>query len=442
MFHRVPVLACSAALSLSPVQVHADVFSLWGAGATGVAEAGARSAIASDGTAVHHNPAGLAFGQGEDAEVGMLLTTSRLRAANRPVDLDQRMGIVGSTSFSPTLLYSLSLRIGFLFHTPSGAMLRVRTREAHAPQFPYYDNRSQRLVAVPGLGLRPVRWLGLGASLDALAGLTGTARLRPGPRGASEPAVNQQVYPSLRPSFGFRFDPYPRWHLAAMYRGAFAVNLETRTEATVAGVPLEAQVRQAHALYDPASLVLGAAWTPTRRLSVELDVGYHRWSRYQGPLLQARAELPGVRAEPSARLPSFRDTTSARLGGSTRVLGGAHQLRVRGGFGVESSMLGNERQGQTNLVDGARLVVAGGLSYEQPEALLGGMLVATLGVQLHHLPERSWAKVACQAAPCPADTTVGPEASAPSEGITDPGYPTLRGGGQVLAGVVSLGGRW
>jgi hypothetical protein len=442
MLHRPSVLASSALLLLSPVRGRADVFSLWGAGAAGVAEAGARAASASDGTAVHHNPAGLAFGQGEDAEVGVLLAASRLRAAGRRVDLDQTAGILGAASFSPSLLPDLGLRVGFLFHTPPGAMLRVRTREASAPQFPYYDGRSQRLVAAPGLGLRPVRWLGVGASLDALAGLTGSARLQPGPRGASEPAVDQQVRPTLRPAVGVRFDPSPRWHLAAAYRWAFAVNIETRTEATVAGVPLEARVRHAQALYDPASLVLGAAWTPTRRLSIEVDAGYHRWSQYQGPLLRVSAELPGVRAEPSARPPPFRDTASARLGGSARVLGGAHQLRVRAGLGYESSLLGEERQGETNLADGPRWIAAAGLSYEQPEALLGGTLVVTLGGQLHHLPERRWDKVACQAAPCAPDTAVGPEASAPSEGITDPGYPVLRGGGQALAGVMSVGGRW
>jgi hypothetical protein len=435
-------LLCSAFLLLSPGLARADVFSLWGAGAAGVGEAGARAATASDGAAVHHNPAGLAFGRGEDAEVGLLLSTSRLRAAGRRVDLDQTAGIVSAASFSPSFLREIDLRIGFLFHTPPGAMLRVRTREASAPQFPYYDNRSQRLVAAPGLGVRPVRWLGLGASLDALAGLTGAARLQPGPRGSSEPAVEQQVRPTLRPAVGVRFDPSPRWHLAAVYRWAFAVNIETRTEATVAGVPLEARVQQAQALYDPASLVLGAAWTPTRRLSIELDAGHHRWSRYQGPLLRVSAELPGVRAEPSARPPPFRDTVSVRLGGSARVLGGAHQLRARAGLGFESSVLGEARQGETNLVDGPRWIAAGGLSYEQPEALLGGTLVVALGAQLHHLPERRWGKVACQAAPCAPDTAVGPDAGAPSEGITDPGYPVLRGGGQSLVGVMSVGGRW
>lgn len=433
---------CAWLLLAAPRAARADVFSLWGADPAALAQANARAATATDGTAVHHNPAGLALGQDQDAEAGVLLSTSRLRAGGQRSELDQSAGLFAAGSFSLHSLEAIGLRIGFLLHTPPQSLLRVRVREANAPQFPYYENRSQRLVVAPGLGLRPARWLGVGASVDALASLLGTASLQPGPRGADEPRVEQQVRPVLRPIFGAQFLPSPRLRIALVYRGAFAVGIDTRTDATVAGIPLEARVQQGQALFDPATAILAVAWVPTRRLAIEIDGGYHRWSQYQGPLLQVKAELPGVRAEPTAQPPSFRDTVSVRLGGEVRVLGGMQTVRVRGGLGAETSFLGDERQGETNLVDGTKLVLAAGAAYELTGVFLGGTLVFALGVQLHHLPERSWTKVACTATPCPADTVVGPDASAPSQGISDPGYPTLRGGGNALAAAFSLGSRW
>lgn len=438
MARRLCGLAAALLGVLLPRDARAEVFSLWGAGPAAMSEAGARVARAEDGWAAHLNPAGLAASAGALADAGVLLATSRLRAAGLARPLDEGAGVVASLAADLPGFAGGPVRIGFAFHTPPTTLLRVRARAEAEPQFPAYDNRSQRLVAIPALAVRPVSWLSFGASLDALAGLTGNASLQPGPRGAGEPRVDQRVTPTLRPIVGVRAAP-ARWlRIGAVYRGEFAVNVDTTTDATLAGVPIQAVVRQEQALFDPATVALGAAVLVSPRLEFELDGAYQRWSSYRGPLLHVEASLPAVNGQPASQLPAFQDTFSARLGASVQALAGPHVVWLRAGAGYESSLLGDRRQGNTNLVDADKVIVGLGAAYE----LTRHRLSVGLGAQAHLLRERSWTKVACAAAPCSGATVAGPDASAPAEGITDPGFPTLRASGSALALSLTVGTRW
>jgi hypothetical protein len=117
----------------------------------------------------------------------------------------------------------------------------------------------------------------------------------------------------------------------------------------------------------------------------------------------------------------------------------ARETTLHVGAGYETSMLDDTiRQGRTNLVDGTKVILGAGVSVRFAEAVGRGLRVG-LGVQLHHVGQFRQDKVACTQVPCPAGTVVGPDTAYPSADIDDPGYPTLAGGGQVLAGAVGVG---
>jgi hypothetical protein len=84
----------------------------------------------------------------------------------------------GGEADSPRLRRLLADHLAAL-HRPPGT----------EPFFPYYDNRSQRLVLLPALGVRVSDRLALGASLNVLGGVKGPAQVLPGASGALESRI-------------------------------------------------------------------------------------------------------------------------------------------------------------------------------------------------------------------------------------------------------------
>lgn len=438
---RARSLACALVASLAGIaDADASIFDVSGVGPRGVAEVNARAAHADDGSAAFYNPGSLAFGQGWRLELAPTYAVSSLEAQGEVRALDAPFGVTvlvdGTVPFTGVL--ADRVRIGFAGYFLPDAALRLVTRPMETPLFPYYDNRTQRLVAIPALALRLTPWLGVGAGMNLLAGVAGPAEVQPGASGALESRIDEQARTVAAANVGVRIDPAPGVRLGLVYRQRFAIATDIRTTADIGGVALRVDVAARQALYDPDTFVLATSFD-AGRLRLEVDAAYMVWSTYDGPFLALEAELPGVAV--STRVPDdlYRDAVSLRAAASHRwSLDADNEVWARGGAGLETSMLRGARQGATNLVDGDKLLFGAGV-----DARLGAALPVPLrlglGLSAQIVGATTQTKVACRARPCPPTSVVGPSAADPSRDIDNPGFPELRASGVLWSGSASVG---
>lgn len=420
--------------------VSASALDVYGFGPAGVAEINARSARADDGTAAFYNPGGLGLGRGYRVEVAPILGVSALRAQGEARPLEEPFGVALAIDATIPLEAPLKDRIRFGFggyFLPASA-LRLIARPAEEPLFPYYENRTQRLVLLTAIAARITEGLGVGVALNMLAGVSGEADVRPRASGAPEPRIDVDAGARVAVNVGLRFDPAPHVRLALVYRQRFSIPSLVATTAEVGGVPLDVVVDVREALFDPHTIVVASSFD-VGRASVEIDASYSAWSSYEGPFVAVRAELPGVRVASDALPDLFRDVVSARAAATYRLdLGPRVELTARAGIGFETSMLTSARQGRTNLVDGDKGLFGLGATLALRD-LLPRTLRVGLGVGAQIVASYEQHKRACAAQPCPLDAVAGPDAADPGAGITNPGYPKLHAGGALLSASLGLG---
>ncbi len=420
----------------------ASGFDVFGVHPEGMAEASARTAAAEDGSASFYNPGGLSLGEGYRVDLSASGVVSMLDAQGERVGIDDPFG--GTLTVAADVPFEGPLedrvRVGVAVFGLADRMMRVRMRSPSTPFFPYYDNRTQRLVVIPALSARVATGVGVGVAVNALAGVQGPIDVREGQSRTLESRVVQEAGTVARFIVGVRVDPSDALRIGMAYRQSFGVPLSIATTADVAGVPLSVDVAAAEALFDPATLVLGARYAASDAVAVEVDVAYHRWSAWEGPLLgiDTTVSALSLSSKPSERM--FRDSVSVRGGAAWTVdRDVAHETTLHLGAGYETSMIdGTVLQGRTNFVDGSKVILGVGGSVRFAEAVGRGLRVG-LGVQVHHVAQFRQDKVACTQVPCPEGTVVGPDTAYPSADISDPGYPTLEAGGQVVAGAVGVG---
>lgn len=417
----------------------ASAFEVSGFGAESVAELGARAARADDGTAAFHDPGGLAFGHGVRLALSPQLGVSALEVQGKTRTLDDPFGVGLSFDATVPLTGDLAdrIRVGFGGYFPPTSAFRLLGRAGDEPLFPYYDNRTQRLVAIPALAVRPFDWLGIGVGLNVLAGVRGPADVRPGASGANEARIDEDASTVLAANLGVRWDPRRDLRLAFVYRQRFAIQSLVQTTAVVGGVPLAVDVDARQSLYDPDTFVLGAS-LDLGATTVELDSAYAIWSTYDGPFVALDAELPGVAIVSKSPPGLFKDTLTVRGAVTRRFLpAGRVVVEPRVALGWESSMLTDAQQGRTNLVDGDKILVGAGASLAVP--VQSRVLRFGLGANVQIVPGYSQDKRTCAAAPCPATTVVGPDGAHPDRGITNPGWPRLEGSGVFVSTAATVG---
>ena len=429
----------------TPTPASAGAFDVIGAGPTAIAEANARAARATDGTAAFFNPAGLAAGQGIHIELApqIAFSTLSLQPSAGPsttAPLADPFGFVIAADATVPLkgLLEDRIRVGIALHVPPSAALHLIIERPDTPQFPYFLNRTQRLVVDPAIGIRLAQFLSIGVGVDVLGGVQGPADVRPGASGAPEPRISVDAPTQAAAHVGVRVDLGDRVHLAAVYRQEFGVPIEIATKAQVGGITLDAGVQIHQALFDPHTFVLAAA-VDVDRLELELDASYAVWSAYKGPALGVRAELPGALLTSETAQNLFHDVPSVRAAASYGIdVGRRSEVVLRAGLGFEPTLLSGAPQASTTFVDGPKILAGLGASLALKDVLPRTLrLGAGLGVTAV-LPT-TLTKRACTSLPCPAGTVAGPDADAPSKGITDPGYPTLQSSGALWTGSIGVG---
>lgn len=427
------VLACAGG-------ARAGAFEVAGTGPVGVAEAGARAARATDGTAAFFNPGGLGMGRGIHVDAAPLLAVSALSLQGRGVPLHDPFGIViaadGTLPFKGAL--SERIRAGIALYLPPENAIHLLVAAPDVPQMPYFDNRTQRLVVEPALAIRVAQAVAIGAGVNVLGGVAGPADVRPGASGAPEPRIAVDATARLAAHAGVRVDLSERVHLAAAYRQEFSVPILITTKAQIGGIALSSEADLRHALFDPHTFVLGAAFD-AGRAEVEIDASYAAWSAYDGPALGVRAELPGAVLTSEPRRALFRDVVAVRGAASYGLdVGRSSEIVLRAGAGFEPSILTTAAQGTTSFADGPKLFGGLGASLALRDVLPRTVRISA-GLGVTGMLDTTVEKRACAAAPCPAGTVAGPDPRDPSAGITNPGYPRVTSGGALFTGSLGVG---
>lgn len=431
-------LALSMLVRAHPAR--AGAFDVLGAGPVGVAEAGARVARADDGTAAFFNPAGLAMGRGVGIMIAPQGTLSSLTIQGQTEPLLDPIGFVVSADATVPFRGPLSdrIRVGAALYLPPDNAIRLVIAKPEEPQLPYFANRTQRLVVVPALAVRITDAISIGAGLNVLGGVQGPADVRAGASGAPEPRISVDATTQVGVHVGVRADLAEHVHLGAAYRQEFSVPIFITTKADIGGIALTADANIRHALFDPHTFVLGAAFD-IGRLQLEIDVSYSAWSAYDGPVLGVRAELPGALLTSEARREWFRDVVSARGATSYGIdVGRSSEVLLHAGLGFEPTILTTVPQGVTSFADGPKVLGGVGASLALRDVLPRTVRIAA-GLGVTGMLDQTIEKRACQAAPCPPGTVSGPDPEEPSQGITNPGFPRLSSGGALWTGSIGVG---
>ena len=422
-------------------EARGGAFEVLGFGPTGVAEVNARAARADDGTATFYNPGGLAFGHGASIELAPTLGLSALAAQGRAVGLDDPFGIAIALAVTVPFEGGLKerIRLGFGGYLLPTGLLHLVARPGETPFYPYYDNRTQRLVVVPALAVKITDRLGIGVGVNVLGGVSGPAAVQPGASGATESRLNLEATTRAAVHAGVRFELAQHARVAFAFRQRFAAPARVTTTAEIAGIPLAVSVGTESALFDPAALVLASSFE-VGRAAFEIDATWSLWSAYAGPFAEVRASLPGLDIASKLPVGIARDVVSLRAAASYQfAIGAGAEVVLRAGAGAEPSMLKGQAQGRENLIDGDKILGGLGASLVIHDVLAVRAIRAGVGLGTQVVLATSQAKRACAALPCPADTVAGPDANHPSIGITNPGFPRLDGGGAFWSGSLGIG---
>ncbi len=434
-------------LTASARPASANPAEVFGFGSRNAGRAGAVVATSDDFAAGYYNPAGFAWAGGKRLTLGAAGGWSNLTIQDRRVDISETTGaIVGITTPAPLggpLTDRLHLGLG-LWLPPRNAV-HVIARLPDEPFFPLYDNRTQRVLVLPGAAVKIRDDLAVGVAVNVLATLQGQVLATEGATRALEARIDEEVPTVARVNAGVSWRAWKGLSLGAAFRQKFSIPFATTANTLVAGEPIDVDIA-ADGLFTPTTVVVGAGWREPR-FEVAAETAWANWSAYPGPFVRVKSALPLV-GPLAGQLPEvpFRDTVAVRAGGELRG-GGGRQVgwSLRGGWAFETSPVPAGQAGVTNLVDGFKNLVALGAGLRLPRALGGKplrldchaavQLVArrTLRKEIfdgngEYDPFRSLRDELIDDAGTPE--TLGVQ-------VSNPGFPTLRSGGQVFSGGVT-----
>ncbi len=432
------LVSCASAggAAASPAEV-------FGLGSRNAAQAGAGVAAVDDFAACLVNPAGLARSGGKHLTLGGQGAYANLRINDRHTGLsDPAGGLFGLTAPAP-LGGPLAdrIHIGLGMYVLPGAIARIVARFPDEPFYPYYQGRTERLMVVPGVGVRVMRGLEVGLSANFLAGLGGALQASEGGNRGLDARVDEKVPGVARIIAGVTWSPIDALRVGLVYRQRFDVPFATVAETEVAGEPIDLDLRAA-GQFSPHQVATGVSWLGDGA-TVSLDLTYARWSSYPGPFVEVKSELPLV-GPLAAELPTvpWKDSVGARLGGELTV---SELLVLRGGYGFETSPVPAQQPGTTNLLDGPRHTIGAGIGLVQWRAR-GKRVRVDMHLQAQIVQPRTLDKRVFPAGEegdgfdgLRDEVTDDPnEPSTLGAQISNPGYPTIESGGQVFSGGLTV----
>jgi len=427
---------------------HGSAADLFGLSAEESAVAGASTARVHDFSAGYYNPAALVRVGRAEASFGLLGYGSQLTANGAVHPISDPLGVVLGAAAPVPFVGALADRVFVaiaLYVMPAG-IIRVIAHAPDEPFFPYYDNRTQRLVVLPSLAVRLWGGLSAGLGINYLAGLAGNVAATEGATRAVEPRVDEAISAVARVNAGLLWrSPRDRVSVGVTFRQSFSAPFTTVTRNQVAGQPIDIDVA-AEGLFTPHQFAFGGAFRAKPWLTLSLDGVVSLWSAWRGPYVAVASTLPlaGAFAASPPQL-HFSDTVAVRAGAeATRPLAKNLDGALRLGYGFETSPIPADQPGVTNLLDGPKHFLAAGLGLALDAR--GARFRLDVQGQLQVMQPRTLTKVIAPAGTSPDPATalrdeVPDDPKKPETlgaQISNPGYPSITGSGFVWAAGVTL----
>ena len=398
------------ALTGGALSVRADPLETYGLTSRVRALGGAAAATSAAGAAVLYNPAALTAAKGPTLGLGALAVMNRLEPVGANGTDEPAFGYE-VTLASPIPLgpaWQRRVYLGLALLLPHAHLYDYDVVAVEAPAWVGIGSSSRRLVLGASLGVRVVEQLSVGIGLSLLPVVTGRVDLDlTDSEGSNTTLVD--VDPRFRPVAGILYEPVPGWRIGLAYRMGNYANIDLPVHVDASGIELDARV-SGPMDWTPSVLSLGAelpVWKDHLTIAVQADwrmTGGYQHISSDVALYDGSGE-DGLGAEvPDA---GFRDSVAARLGMEWTL----NRYSARCGYAFVSRSA-PEQSGRSNLLDAHRHQISLGAAADVLQRSGDTpRLTFSLDAQVLALHETLTEK-----------TVYAPE---------NPGFPTLRSGGQV-----------
>ncbi|MBN2724191.1 MAG: outer membrane protein transport protein [Deltaproteobacteria bacterium] len=433
-------------LLLQVTSSYANPFDIYGVSGYSRGRNDAGGVSSRNGESLYLNPGSLALGKGTVFEAGTVFQYSFLNTPYGDQSIRDPFYVNFSLAFNMPFRGFLKdrIRVGITGMTPINEIAWVRTRLPREIFYPYYENRTQRLIIVPGVSFlifdtKSLGKLGIGFGINYFSGLEGAIIGYEGATRSVEARVFEELEGSYAVTAGISWER-EKLRLGFTYRQAFGVDFHNVSFNHVAGTDINIDLT-AQALYSPHTVVWSAGWFE-RTWNLELNIIEQLWSYYKTPFVSMRSQLPLV-GSLTGELPEseFNNTLGVKIGGSYNY----GNLTFSGGVGFEQSFI-TQQTGVTNIMDGHKYSLSMGLSWEFTKGMkvhahlrYQGLIsethtkkIVTTDGSCGEIPVGD-SNVLIDEIPCVVDdpSTYGFQTS-------NGGYPSVTSGGGIISGGLSL----
>jgi long-chain fatty acid transport protein len=390
-------VVCFGVMALWAGAATASPVDQFGIGARTSAFAGAGTASATDFSANHFNPAGLAEARRTQLSFGFQTALPRAAFGERRSRLPSAPAFTGGL-VAPGTLFGVPFAFGLALRLPKGRVSHSESIADDEPTWILFQTRPLLLYLSSNVAIEPWPGFSLGAGVGFLASTRGGFRVRgkaylPG-LGASlyesdlEHAIDAELTSRRYPQAGVRYRPDDDWAFGVSYRGSASVDVELAAElrgelaAGTLSIPVLYRVLVTSLdRFLPRQARLGVSRRLLRRLSLHAEVVWSDWSDFPTPFDRTESvleleppdgielALPPAGANEPPPAPAFHDTVSPRLGCEWRVpLKPPAVLALRAGYRYEPSVTDSFL-----LVDADRHALAFGLGVDEVAMLEDGV---------------------------------------------------------------------
>lgn len=379
-----PHLAISLALvgfALAPGAARASAWDLYGFGARGAALAGAMTAGAAGGTATYYNPAALLADRTSQLQLGADLALPALH-----IDFDRSPGEGALTPNPVRTDYGLHvglsvplpgwfqrrLALGLGVHHPANGGTRIEAFDPTRPQFFLHQSLPDKVLLAPAVAVEVADWLLIGAGLQVLAFIEGSADtvVSLGGRRFTKTGLRVDILANKAPTAGILLRPDGAsgdLRVGLAYRHGLDFRYQLPLVLEIVEVGTLSLTIDGVALYTPPQADAGVAWQVTPDLLLLAAVTWAGWSHSPDPAAEVVVDLQGehIGRQELAHAESVpvdlgaQDILIPRVGAEWRV---DENWTIRSGLAYRPTPLPTPT-GRTNYIDSPTLTTGFGASW-------------------------------------------------------------------------------
>jgi hypothetical protein len=350
-----------AVTMIAPGVAHAAAGAAFAETSRTAAMADAVTARPGDAGTIVINPAGLADLKEAQVVVGTHgdFVSQYVQRTGDAMSVDRSRAFAGGYFAAATPLpgpaFLRQFAFGVALDAPAQYLLHINVpTRTDQPSSPIYDGRPDKISAAFALGYRviPRIELGIGFAISPTLTLPTLVQYQAGRAPNVNDDVEVRIDSSLDlavvPFLGLRAQPFDWLGLSLVFRDA-QISHATGTQTTAAGGILAPDSIAFFQMWEPATVVIGTAFTPSKRISLSLDVTWRKWSDFRTGF-DEKLEPPYA----------FNDTLSIASGIELAI---ARGVKLRGGLGVEPTPI-PAQTGPTNYLGANTFIGALGAGFD------------------------------------------------------------------------------